>query len=77
MDGLTHHVAYQRPDEPSSRLGGPSPLINRQRRGTSLLIEASVDDMLADPIFHEIMRRDGVSADDIRTLMASLRRPVD
>ena len=35
--------------------------------------EPRLDEVLADPIVHQIMRRDGVAPDDLRTHIARVR----
>ncbi len=37
-------------------------------------IEPAIDDMLADPIVHAIMRRDGIGEGEVRAAIAHARR---
>lgn len=36
--------------------------------------ELTLEEMLADPIVQLVMRRDGISADDVRAVIAEARR---
>jgi len=38
--------------------------------------EPTLDELLADPMICQLMRRDGVKADDVRALFESLRRRI-
>jgi hypothetical protein len=39
--------------------------------------EPSVDEMLSDPLIQLIMERDGLSDDEVRTLMADTKRRLE
>lgn len=46
----------------------------RQSRRPGPNAEPLLEDVLADPIVHSVMRRDRVGLDDLRTLIAVVRR---
>ena len=39
--------------------------------------EPSVDEMLSDPVIQLVMERDGLSDDEVRTLMADTKRRLE
>jgi hypothetical protein len=41
---------------------------------TSHRAELTLEEMLADPIVQLVMRRDGITADDVRAVIAEARR---
>jgi hypothetical protein len=47
--------------------------IRRARPWSAAGCEPRLDDVLADPIVHQVMRRDGVESADLRALIARVR----